>query len=607
MEKCSKSTLRLFERALIDNTNEIEVFGINTAQFFVECSLERAKRLSNYSKKFIILKPFLTEQFASFLNRKRCAFKLYQASIDYNELKCYEHSHMCMMTAFNLINENGFELLKTELLKGLFKVYPDGRYPLKKILGERLLSDPSFLQKVLRVNPPNEVVNCGFIQTRVVRFVSKGFAATVPDGYSESWPKTAQQLFGAFRNGEFFNYNALKVLECSGNEPLIIDVFCKSNCPIFHFKNVKIEAECDFELKQKAQEIEGENSLIRFEVYTKGNGIINFKGLTFDWENIHFRSCFSNNDIIFQSYIEASSVKLDVELPKDQLYIGEIIQIKCTLTNSEIPLKHLGMVVSGSIKFSVNSDTDEICGQRFLTPLQPNEKCEITISVVGESPGEYDLFLIFPFWSSKPPVRYVSHHITFVIRSFSDYYIKSINNQLRCEAPPSFEAIGFSSSLFDVSYHTSIIGKTKAVLDFISTSSDRVELVLPSYCESFSDGDEQIRFWCRSDCSFLFMPFFCSENCFVGLISHIDRSLYSIEFRNISNVGIKDFKVSIVEPNERITFIVSGNQIKSIDVLMPEQSIKYRVNILRLTEEVNLLLMVSGELFSVYKSVSLNK
>ena len=297
------------------------------------------------------------------------------------------------------MRKDNFEVVKMGLLKELFELHPNGRYSnqMHSILGERLLPDPTFFQKVLRLNPPKETVDCGFVHVRLIRFLAKGFLATVPDGYSDCWPKTTQQLFGAFRNGEFFNYNALSVHECAGNEPLILGVFCKSSYPSFHFKNVKIEADCEFELKQKEQEFDGESNLIQFEVYTKGNGIINFKGLTFDWENTHFRCRFSNDDIIFQSYKEAPSVKLDIEIPKDQLHVGEIIQVKCILRNSEIPLKHLGMVVSGDAKFSVNSDTEEIFGQRFLAPLLPKEECEVNITVLGEKPGQFDLFLIFPF------------------------------------------------------------------------------------------------------------------------------------------------------------------------------------------------------------------
>ena len=62
---------------------------------------------ASFHPDYLFLKPLLTEQFASFLNRKSCAFKMFQASSDYSEVKCYEHSHMCKFIAFNLIHEKG--------------------------------------------------------------------------------------------------------------------------------------------------------------------------------------------------------------------------------------------------------------------------------------------------------------------------------------------------------------------------------------------------------------------------------------------------------------------------------------------------------------------
>ena len=603
------NTIELLEKALIDCTNDLERFGIYLCQFYVENTYEKFQKIIENSKKYLILRPFLMEQVASFLNRKKSAFRLFISSIDYDTFKCYEHSLKCKIMALGMIKEKGFEKIKISLIHEMMNIYLKGNYSkfIASILTERFLSNPLLLQEMLRKTQINELLECGFVDIQVKSFLSEGFARTIPDGFNKFWPKTGQQLFGAFRSNDFLNYNIFNVLECSTKKPLMFSIFFKSLYPIFKFTNIKLKIKADFEIEQNLEEYNGNNRIMNFSILPKGGGPIVFDGLLFDWESIHFQKHFKFNPINFISYSNAPLINVEIISSKYELYVGEIIQVKIIIQNLGINLKHLGMALYGNVKYEIlNSHSDEISGQQFLTPLKENEKTEILLSILGENIGKYDLLIIFPYWAENPPVQYISKHLNFTVKQIPENSIKVKNSELTFISPDGFQAIGFTSSHFDPDPHVIELKNETGIFNFISTNKRHTKLVLPNYCVPFIDESPQLCFWCKSNDSYLSIPFIKNQNCVVCNISFEEQYICSIMLKNISNLPIYDFKISIFETDERITFLHSGTQIKSIENFKNEQTFKFKIRIIPLDKQIKPTFIISGETFSFSREISID-
>ena len=76
--------------------------------------------------------------------------------------------------------------------------------------------------------------------------------------------------------------------------------------------------------------------------------------------------------------------------------------------------------------------------------------------------------------------------------------------------------------------------------------------------------------------------------------------------KNISNLPIYDFKISIFETDERITFLHSGTQIKSIENFKNEQTFKFKIRIIPLDKQIKPTFIISGETFSFSREISID-
>lgn len=149
-----------------------------------------------------------------------------------------------------------------------------------------------------------------------------------------------------------------------------------SNISLWVTSNVPCEtSKSEIELPESAE--------LEMTVRPLKEGVVEVSGIEFDWLTVRCRCAFES-PISFTCFEGSPSVKMELDVPKTDLIIGEIIEVRVKLTNGPVDLKYLAMTTIGTASFEViYHTTEELLGQRQLDPLAANEECEVRIAVAG--------------------------------------------------------------------------------------------------------------------------------------------------------------------------------------------------------------------------------
>ena len=602
--------LILLDDAIPEN-NIIEQFALKMVKFFISKTIPIMKSILPYGQTFIILNPFLFEQYAYLCSKRKRSYLLFYASLGFHKIENNELEVKCLYNSWGIVNSHNFNLISQKLMKNAVKSY-DGDDPVKifsiPITCKEIVYPKIFQEKISSITVKRPIP-CGFVDARVVKLKSNGFPCAPPEGFSGYWPKTAQQLFGAFDHKRFFKYNIFDIVECATNEVITIKIFFNNRCDFFRFTNLRLKINSDIPVETFPELPDGHLLDINFMV--KSEGTIEVCGIEFEWENIKFEKIFPSLPIKFTVFDQCPRIDLQVEGGKKDIFIGEIVPITIHIKNGNMKLKYLAMKVISNANYNVLYPlTEELLGQRFLKALEPEEEFTVRLSICGTFAGTCKLLLIFPFWSFQPPCRYNYHFFEFNVTKAPEIPLFSQDEYVVGQCPNDFTAFGFTSPYFDASKYITKLKERKCHMSLISfhnqNSPQKYKYELPDYCLPFIQDINKILFWYKSPKSMVFSVLEESPS-IIASIEDKENDFYQMTIKNICNKKINDVKVLFVEKQEEISYLFSGPNIKYIGSLEPNQSYQYRFFLKLLYDEALPIIMISGDFFSITHPLVLTK
>ncbi|OHT15773.1 hypothetical protein TRFO_13758 [Tritrichomonas foetus] len=638
----SPNLVELFDEAMPE-TGVIERFAINLAKFYCSRTIPIMKSILPYGKLFIVLNPFLYEQYAYLCSIRKRSYLLFYASRAFSTIESNEFEVRCLYNSWGIVNPDNFNLVSQKLMETALQRFSgaDIARIVSLPLSSRDIYNPQVYQQKLLAfyekyqnnlmnnqiknqNDSNSIfvkgIPCGFVDTRVIKIESNGFPCAPPEGFVGYWPKVAQQLFGAFDHKRFFNYNIFDIIECATDEVITIKIFFNNRCPAFEFTNLKLLIESDCEVETFPELPDSHHIEAKFIARKKGK--VEVKGIEFEYHNIKFYKLFpglTEKLINFTVFDNCPRIDLTVEggFNRKDIFVNEIIPITIRIRNSDMKLKYLAMMAIGNANYNVMfPQTEELLGQRFLKALDSNEEFVVRLAICGQTLGLNKLLLIFPFWSFQPPCRYTYQYFEFNVHHAPEIPLFMQDDDIFAQCPHDFTAFGFSSFFFDASKHITKLEGRNCQMKLISTiitnqNTDETsnetndnntqnkneggnEYLLPEFCLPFIEDQKDILFWYKSQESMVFVPFendahLCAQ------IENIGVDQYQITIKNICKKRIKDVKVSFVERNVELSYLFSGPAIKNIGALDVGQSYEYKFRLKLLFKEATPIIMISDE------------
>ena len=595
------------------NKNIIQVLALLLARFKVKRNFQNWKKVQKVTSHFPILIPFIFEQKCFILQERHAALSFFAAAAKYEGLECKEYATRCLWRAWCSSRRSGFDLLNQILVEDIAK--KSNGINMDRVIEEMLthsrnIYHPDVLGEHIMKVTKTTSIPCGFVDVKVLKCKSYGFPCCAPDGVvsSETWPRMAQQMFGAFDREKFFNYDVFKRLECAVGEELPLTVFIKSRCPMFPFSNLSLMIDPQSKCNVSSTEIEyPTTSRTNLSFTPQEAGKLEVLGIQFDWLTLRCH-CLFDKPITFTCYADSPMISVDADVPKTALVDGEIIEINIVIKNGSIPLKCLAMMTQGTVQFNVLEPmNEELLGQRFLKPLAEHEEFRVRLAVCGIYQSHLEtqsLNIMFPFWTHNPPARYKCVSLTFHVRPAVEFPLFYCDSEVVAQPPYGSTALGFTSKHFCPEIYMTSLTDEKCQLCLISHTSSFPAFVIPDFCQPFVADRDELLFWYKTDKSVLFTPTPGIDALVTVSISCASPNNYCLTLRNISTRRVRDIKISLVESQDVITFILSGTGVKVIDALDPGETYSYRFGLVPLTPVAKPILMLTGENFAMTHEIS---
>lgn len=321
----------------IPENNITERFAIQMTKLYFEKSISIMKQILPFGRIFIVLNPFLCEQYAYLLSLRKRSYMLYYTSRGFSAINSPEFEVKCLYNSWGIVHPHNFNLVSQKLIENALEKYT-GDFVSRLIelsLSCREISHPQFLQlklsqifeekyskkkktkieknddqtdtsknETVKKNkdansgplifvPPKNLpsrdireipIHCGFVDSRIIKLESNGFPCAPPEGFNGYWPKTAQQLFGSFDHKRFFTTNIFNFIECATDEVITIKVFFHNRCPLFSLTNAKLRTSGTASV-ETFPELPGEEKdhVINTKFIARSKGTIEISGIEFEY------------------------------------------------------------------------------------------------------------------------------------------------------------------------------------------------------------------------------------------------------------------------------------------------------------------------------------
>jgi hypothetical protein len=585
----------------IETSSRSEDLMILLTRFYLDPQIDVINSIEEASSEFPILLPFIHMQASYLMPQRRASWALHLVVKEFLSLNAIEYAVMALWASFQITGQGRFDKVREGLFREMVNLVREWNFE-SIWLGQLLpnLRRPTVLWPTAET--PRERVEVCFCDVRVVRIIAEGFPRTRPEGIDGYWPRTAQQLFGAFDKNARHVFNDEN--EGMVGEDILIQV-CIISHVMGHFSGLKLL--CGSE-KVEYCEAELENGL--------GSPILKMKpfeaekvqvyGVEFIWNNV---KCFRlfENPICFQICGEAPRVELDLAWKERVLTVGEILAFELIVKNGNIPLKYLAMKIESEMPCTVLGHEGEgVMGQQFLQALKPGEEVRRTIVMCPRLTGSDRIVFILPFWGFGPPCRYVWKAVDFFVEEGKDVEVVDNEKEIIVSSPPGWKARGFTSSLFNTSGLFTISQHCKCcVLSFIAFVKRKSTFEIPEFCLPFVKDTKELLFWAENGDgnSMRFWEMKPSQMFLTISVVKVESDIHRITLENVTSKTVNDVRIAVVEEGENITCLISGFGIRAFDSIAPYSTLSWQFRVMPLHEKAWQIVMVSGELFNMIQRI----
>ena len=603
-----------FEYIAIQLTIYFVAIQTRNGRLQIQSLIQALSVLQNYKDlQFCI--PFIMEQSSQYYKKRKAALTLALASSRFIKLSCIEHAARCLWGAFCGAKDNEY------LAQNIGSTIAESQVPheidlsmiVKIILKSKKLLSPYPLKEMIERYPPGKCI-CGFVTPLVITTEAIGFPSQIPESFRGSWKEKATSLFAAYAGFHQFQTVDSKVDSVIG-EPIKMLISLRCGCPAFNLENIHLllreprmnqniklnnpqsnnaegndlnDSSQEFQVNQQSEISNDEfieqkvidlkpmtvnpqqTQYVEFTFIPKVAGEYEITGIEFTWCNVVLQAIFDHPPVELKihedaPFLEMIKPKLDLSLIKE----NDIFQITLQLENKgKEQLKHLSLQTYGDSQFKLVEPFErEYTGFRFLKALQPGEKYTVRIAVQAQE-GKHELGLLMPYWSKDSPPRYSNYFISYAATKFEEFPIiqRSCNVHINTK---EYTPIGITSPYFSCAPHTFLDKDNhKAVLNLVTSEvAEKEPFVPPDFCSRF--GDDGLRVWCKRDDLYCSQYLSDLEAPVAILIQNKGHDNYIAKVTNIGSQTIHGAKFSFLEPDEIVTFIVSGIELRIIDRIDP--------------------------------------
>ena len=306
----------------------------------------------------------------------------------------------------------------------------------------------------------------------------------------------------------------------------------------------------------------------------KVSGEFSITGIEFKWCNVVLQAVFDHPPVQINAFKE--SPFLDVIKPNldlTNIKENDIFQIKLSLENKgNQQLKHLSFQTYGDSQIKLIEPYErEFTGFRFLKALLPGEKYTVRVSIKAKE-GSHDLGILLPYWAHEGPPRYTHFYIKYDATKSDEFQVLQRSCSVHINTN-EYIPLGITSPAFPCAPHTHIdIEHHKAILYLVTNEyQEDSEFKIPDFCKPF--GDDGLRVWCKKGKDMYTSQFITDLEAPVAiLIKHIANDKYQANVTNIGKVTVHNARFSFLEPDENVTFIISGIELRIIDQIPPGET-----------------------------------
>ena len=612
-----------FEYVAIQLTLYYVTMQTKNSKLQIQSLIQTLSTLQNYKDlQFCI--PFIMEQSSQYYKKRKAALTLALASSRFIKLACIEHAARCLWGAFYGAKDNEF------LAQNIGSTIAESQVPeeidlsliVKVILKSKNLLSPYPLKEMIARYPPGKCI-CGFVTPLVITTEAIGFPSQIPDSFRGSWKDKATSLFAAYSGFHQFQTVDSKI-ECVIGEPIKMLISLRCGCPAFNLENIHLilrespnsllqksntsnenndtsvknaeedDSEDSSNENQKSQQINigrdesfekqildlkpmtinpQQTQYVEFTFLPKVSGEYEITGIEFTWCNVLLQAVFDHPPVELK--VHESAPFLEVEKPNIDLNLikaNDIFQISLQVENKgKEQLKHLSLQTYGDSQFKLVEPYErEYTGFRFLKALQPSEKFTVRIAVQAQE-GKHELGLLMPYWSKDSPPRYANYFISYAAIKSEEFQItqRSCNIHINTK---EYIPIGITSPYFSCTPHTFLDQENhKAILNLVTREiSEKPSFSPPDFCSRF--GDDGLRIWCKKGDLYCSQYLTGLEAPVAILIQNKGHDNYIAKVTNIGPQTIHGAKFSFLEPDENVTFIVSGIELRIIDHINPGET-----------------------------------
>jgi hypothetical protein len=536
-------------------------------------ALNRVMELLIGNKDLQFLIPFLMQQSACFYKRRKSALILALASSRFLKMRYFEHAAHCLWGAFKGANEieelvqiNGSSISQTVLQS---PEAVDLTPIVREMVKCRNILIPDQLKDMIKNYPPGKCF-CGFVRPIITAKQAKGFSSAIPDGFRGSWPERAKTVFAAYTG--FSQFQVKKKIDCCVGEKVSILVCLRCSCLAYILDDIELVASIG-EIETTKVSVSPEiQKFVELSFIPKSEGDIEISGIEFKWCDTLLEAHFSHEPLQLFAYSDCPL--LEVEKPKldlNEIRANDIFQIELHVKNVGKQLKHLSFQTYGDASMKlIEPQENEFTGFKFLRALKEGEEYNLRVAIQATE-GKHDIGIILPYWTEHGPPRYEHFYISFDASPYKPFPIDQIQCRIKINCSP-YVPIGFTCPSFNCISHSKIDEETNTGVfsQVAREKGDAEPFVAPDFCTCF--GCDGIRLWARKGDVYSSQQLENFEAPVVLLIKNIGVDRYVAAVTNIGNQTIHIARFSFLEPDEKVTFIISGIELRIIDSIKPGET-----------------------------------
>lgn len=530
------------------------------------------------SQEFSVFTPYLMEQSSKYFTLKKSSLISMLAGQRYLNLGAKEHALRCLyLSLLNISNnDNVFQKTAETVINLILEL--DQPCDLAWIV-ECLINSETFvkfenLEQFFDKHKPKSLVHGRFIRPIVVDSKCKGFAFSVPNNFTGFWIKKCKKVFDLYNGFDAFEI----IKDCGVGMPIVLTVNFRVNIDLI-LENCKLVFEDEKDGTGKPVNINlKENSKFTLEITPIRSGKLKVIGVEYE---IYGVKCFTSfSDAAFEIHAYDKYPKLSIKYNDDidltKIKKRDIFVIDALITNEGDDLQHLSYHSFGDADFRlVEPYEDDYTGYKFLKRLKNKESYRVRIAIKAKN-GNQKFGAIFPYWCQEGPPRYLSISFNFSSTKREKLFVEQRN----CVSQVNLSSIGgkplfFDSSMINCVSHTNIAEDSASFSQVVVIGEKEEKSTLPDFLEIFKLNNP-LALWYLHDK--YFYSFKSIRDMFAPIIIKVRRiggDKYVADITNIGYFTIHMMKISFLDPDENVTFIVCGLERKIITEMQPNTTISF--------------------------------